>query len=167
MEIHASTGEVLINILVQLFNIGLFFFLAIRYLSKPIAQAIETRAEKEKRLMRADETYKEIIATAKDEAQTIVAEAGEHKRHIVEEATQLSEKKAQEIIQIAERKAEEIAAQAAINTDKMRDELEKSFVTSVKHTSNMVLHKLFASKKEVQDDYLDTLVDELTRDTKL
>lgn len=167
MEIHASPSEVLINILVQLFNIALFFFLAIKYLSKPLAQAIETRAEKEKRLLRADETYKEIIADAKLEAQSIVAEASEHKRNIVEEAAQLSQKKAQEIIELAERKADDIAAQAAVNTDKMKEELEKSFTTSVKQTSELVLHKLFASKKDVQDDYLNTLVDELTRDAKL
>lgn len=61
MEVHAPLGDVIINIVVQLFNIALFFFLVIKFMAKPIATAIEARIEKEKKLARADETYKEMI----------------------------------------------------------------------------------------------------------
>jgi|GEM_PF-301127 len=166
MEIHAPIGEVIINILVQLFNIALFFFLVIRFMAKPIAQSIEARIEKEKKLSRADESYKEMIAEAKKEAQHIVGEATDHRRRLVEEAVEVAQQRAHEITETAERKAEEIKTQAAVRSAEMKRELEESFTDSVKHTSELVVQKLLGSKKDLQDEYLNTLVNELTHDKK-
>lgn len=164
MEIHASGTDVLINIIVQLVNIGLFFFLVVRYMAKPIVQAIESRVEKEKKLARADETYKELISHAKKEADQIVGEATDHRRRLVEESVDLAQKRANEVIEAAERKADDITAQAAVRSSEMQRELEESFTQSVKQTSSLVVEKLLGNKQNLQDDYLNTLVSELTSD---
>lgn len=164
MEIDASLTEVIVNILVQLINIGLFFFLVVKYMAKPITQAIETRIEKEKRLARADETYKEVISEAKKQAEDIVARAADHKRRVVEEAVDIAQKKTDELLADAERKASDIKAQASIRSDELRRELEEHFTDSVKHTSALVVSKLLGTKKNVKDAYLTTIVEELTHE---
>lgn len=166
MEVHASLREVIVNILIQLFNIALFFFLVIKFLAKPITNAIEIRIEKEKKLARADETYREMITKAKMEAGHIIGEATDHRRRLVEEAVDLSQKRADEIVETAERKAEDIKNQAAVRANEIKRELEKSFTDSVKHTSQLVVQKLLGSRKDLENDYLNTLISELTHDTK-
>ncbi len=166
MEVHASTLDVIINILIQLFNIALFFFLVIKFMAKPIVAGIEAKIKKEKQLLRADETYKEMINAAKKEADIIVNDATDHRRRLVEESVDLANKRAQDIVEGAERKAEDIKTQATIRTNEMKRELEATFTDSVKKTSQLVVQKLIGDKKELQGTYLDSLVDELTHDIK-
>lgn len=147
----------------QIFNIALFFFLVIKFMAKPISKAIEARVEKEKKLARADETYREIIAEAKRESESLIAGATEHRRRIVEEATALSQQKGDEIMEVAQRKADELMNQAAIKVSEMKQELESGFEESVKHTSQLVVQKLLG-QTDLQQDYLQTLVKELTHE---
>lgn len=131
-------------------------------MAKPIVAGIEARVKKEKQLARADETYKEMISSAKKEAEKIIDEATDHRRRLVEESVELAQKRAEEIVETAERKAEDITSQATVRSNEMKRELEESFTDSVKQTSQLVVQKLLNDNKELQDQYLDTLVNELT-----
>jgi len=157
-----TSNQILINVLIQVVNLVIFFLLFRYLIGNKITQAIQDRRAMMKKLKNADSEYQHIIADANKESHKIVAEAGEHKRRLIEEAAQLADKKGTDIVASAEKKAQDIISQADMDTKKRSSELEESFTRGVKQTTEIVVEKLFSHKKELSGEYIDTLIHDIT-----
>lgn len=85
METDLTTMDIVINVVVQLINIAIFFFVFIKLAGKPLAAMIEKRAKQQKKLENADAEYEKLIANAKKRKDSLMAEAKAHKSQLVEE----------------------------------------------------------------------------------
>ncbi|MEI8092361.1 MAG: hypothetical protein WCG98_09680 [bacterium] len=61
----------------------------------------------------------------------------------------------------AKKKAEDIIQHATTETQRVQEELANSWESAVKSTTKSVVKKLLKEKKDLQDDYLKTLIDDL------
>lgn len=166
MASPASTMDVVINIAFQTINIALFFWVLIRYLWKPLNEALQARAAKEKKLAEADAMYIELMNQAKQEKDMVIKQALEQKNSILQEAKLLAEKKESEILDKAQRKVDDMISKTQTSLDTMKYELENNFMSSVKHVAGLVVKKLVWSDTWLQDNYLDNLVQEFNSSKK-
>ncbi len=165
MKHEASTLDIILNIAAQLFNIALFFFVVIKFMGKSITTWIVARMEKEKKLAMADETYGTIIAEAEKKAAAILHDATGHKDNLIRQWELAAKQKQQAILDEAERKAKSILDTADKQATLAQADLEKNFVTAVQGASRTLIKKIFA-KKDMQESYTDSLIDEFTDTTK-
>lgn len=161
MEHEASTLDIILNIAAQVFNIWLFFFVVIKFMGKPITASIVARMEKEKKLAKADETYQKIIADAEQQATSLLQDASVHKDTLIRQWELAAKQKQQEILEEAERKAENIVDMAKKQSQLAQADLEKNFVVAVQNTSRTLIKKLFG-KKEIEETYINTLIEEFS-----
>lgn len=166
MEHEVSQTDIIINIAVQLLNIGIFFFFFIKFAGNAISKQIQSRIEKEKKLAQADEEYVRLIADAELKKKEILDEALTHKNQIVGEGKALAEQEQHKIMEQATRDAKNLLEKAAQDAEMKWRDLDAHFEQGVKTTALSVVKKLFASKKDLQEWYLNTLVDEFTASYK-
>ena len=166
MEHEVSQTDIIINIAVQLLNIGIFFFFFIKFAGNAISKQIQSRIEKEKKLAQADEEYVRLIADAELKKKEILDEALTHKNQIVAEGKALAEQEQHKIMEQATRDAKNLLEKAAQDAEMKWRDLDAHFEQGVKTTALSVVKKLFASKKDLQEWYLTTLVDEFTASYK-
>lgn len=166
MEHTASTFDIIINILFQLLNIALFFFLFIKFAGKALTDALDKKIAQEKKLAAADKEYALLIAKAQEEKQQMMEDALAHKKQLVTEATTLAKQEKEKILTKATHEAKIIIDKAEQDAAIKDRDLESHFATWVKSASMAVVKKLFASKKDIQESYLNGLVDEFASSYK-
>lgn len=160
MEHEVSQLDIIINVVVQFLNIALFFYLFIRLAGKGIAKLLDEKIAKEKKLADADKEYAARMADAQEHKERLLEEALSHKKQLVIEAKAIAEQEKEDILKQARHEAQliiEKAHQEAIL--KWRD-LDDHFIQGVKTAAMAVVKKLFASKTDVQESYVQWLVDE-------
>lgn len=161
MEEHISTTTIIINVLIQVANLVIFFLLFKYFLWDKITQSLEEREQLIKKLKNAESEYNAIIQQAEAEKELILADSLHKQKTILQEGELLNKKRNQEILDDAQRKAEEIIKQAATETKRAQEELASNRELAVKTTTKAVVKKLLKDDKHLQDDYLKTLVDDL------
>jgi F0F1-type ATP synthase membrane subunit b/b' len=157
MEHTASTSDIILNVVIQVINIAIFFFLFIRFVGKPITKALVEKIEKEKKL-----AYNTRITEASKLADSIVAEAHAHKSQLEKQAEMSAKQKQQDIIDEAHRKADVIADNAEKQSKLLRAQMEQKFTNAVSSTVHKVVDKLF-EEKDAHTTYVEKLVDEFAK----
>ena len=163
---EVSSSDILINVLVQLLNVGIFFFFFIKFAGNALTKAIQSKIEKEKILANADVEYERLIADAHEQKRVLLDEALAHKNQIVAEGKALADQEYQKILEKAHREAQMVLDRANQDADLKGRDLDEQFEQWVKTVALSIVRKLFASKKDVQEQYLSTLVDEFSESYK-
>jgi F0F1-type ATP synthase membrane subunit b/b' len=161
MEHHVSTSQIILNVVVQLINIGLFFFLFIKFVGKPITKILVERVAQEKKLAAAEQAYTTRIDEANVLSTSIVAEANAHKDMLVRQSELTAKQKWQEILDEAKRKAAVIEDNANKQAKLMRAQMEQKFTQAVSSSVHIIVDKLF-EQKDAHASYVDKLVTEFT-----
>lgn len=154
--------DIIINVLVQIVNIAIFFWVVIHFAGKYIAKEVETKIEKEKKLADADAEYMRLMTDAEEQKQILLDEALEHKSRLVAEWKDLAEQEKEKILTEANREAKIIVEKAQQEAKRKARDLDAHFEEGVKTTSLALVKKLFADSKDVKESYLAGLVDEFT-----
>ena len=166
MEHNTSLIDIIINVSFQIINIGLFFFLFIKFAWKSLTDALDQRILKEKRLADAEHEYDKLISEAQKYKDGLIAEALIHKKNLITEAKQIAIQEKLKIIEQANREAKIIIDKASQEAELKWRDLDAHFVEWVKNTALTVVRKLFASKKDIQEWYVKGLVEEFTASYK-
>ena len=161
MEEQISTTTIIINVLIQVANLVIFFLLFKYFLWDRITESLEERELLIKKLKNAESEYNAIIQQAEAKKELILADSLHKQKTILQEGELLNKKLNQEILDDAQRKAEEIIKQAATEMKRAQEELASNREAAVKNTTKAVVKKLLKADKHLQDDYLKTLVDDL------
>lgn len=161
MEHTASSSTILLNVVIQILNIVLFFFLFIKLVGKPITNALVQRIEKEKKLAHAEEAYNIRIDEARKISDSIIQEAHIHKVTIERESEIIAKQKRDEILQEASRKADVIIDNANKQAKLLHAQMELKFTDAVKSSVHLIVDKLFENK-DIHKTYVDWLVEEFS-----
>ncbi len=161
MEEQLSASTVLLNVGIQILNLAIFFLLFKFLLGDKVAKGLEERDHLLKRIKNAESEYNDIIQQAEVQKDGIMADALEKQKSILKEGDLLNKKLSQEILDDAKRKAEDIIQHATTETQRVQEELANNWELAVKNTTKSVVKKLLKEKKDLQDDYLKTLIEDL------
>ena len=140
------------QIIFQIINFSVVFFVLVKFLFKPIQNVLEQRAQKieeglkaaEKNIKAQDEVEqekKEILTTARKEASKITKEAKTKAQSDADEILSLAKKEAKKVID-----KERAALMAGIDSE--REELQSSVADLVTKTAKVLLKKYLTSKEQ-------------------
>ena len=163
MQHEVSTLHIIVNVIVQIFNLVIFFLVFKYFFADQILEAIENRKKMLEKIKKAEDEYEKIIEKAEEEKNNILREAERHKKQILEEAEALAKERAKQIIEEAKRKADDIVENAKAEAYKLKKELENWWLQSVKYTTKLVVSKIFEENKDLQDQYLEKLISEFKK----
>ncbi len=161
MEQSLSASTVLLNVGIQILNLVIFFLLFKFLLGDTVAKGLEEREHLLDRIKNAEGEYNTIIQDAEAQKNGILADALEKQKSILKEWELLNKKLSQDVLDDAKRKAEDIIQHATTETKRVQEELANNWESAVKSTTKSVVKKLLNEKKDLQDDYLKTLIDDL------
>ena len=109
---EVSQTDIIINVAVQLLNIGIFFFFFVKFAGNAISKAIQEKIDKEKKLANADAEYARLISDAESKKKEILDDALAHKNQIVAEGKALADQEQQKILEQATRDAKNLLNKA-------------------------------------------------------
>jgi F0F1-type ATP synthase membrane subunit b/b' len=75
MEHTVSNSAMIVNLLIQVGQIGIFFGIFVYFYGSKISDAVHARQAKELKLANADTEYDMMIAKGKEEYDTIIGQA--------------------------------------------------------------------------------------------
>lgn len=163
MEEQVSSTTVLINVLIQVANLVIFFLAFKYFLGDKIAKLLHNREILIKKLQKADTVYEEKITDAGLKADYMIQEGLRAKNDLIAEAGVLANKRKEEIIQEAQTQSDDLIKNAEKKIKKLEEDLENNFALGVKKTSMAVVKKLLATDKDIQSKYFDEIVKEATK----
>jgi F0F1-type ATP synthase membrane subunit b/b' len=142
MEHTVSNSAMIVNLLIQVGQIAIFFGIFVYVYGSNVADAVHARQAKELKLANADAEYDAMIAQAQKEKGEILASALTHKQSILSEAENLAQQKIHDLIAQANHEADQIKADAEHISLELHTELVDRFESMVKKTAHLSLHKL-------------------------
>lgn len=166
MEHELSHTDIIINVVIQILNIAIFFFFFIKFAWNTISKAIQDKIDKEKKLANADAEYTRLIADAEQHKKLLLDEALAHKNQIIAEGKVLAEQEQQKILEQATRESKIILDKANQEAELKSRDLESHFVQGVKTTALAMVKQLFSSNKNLQESYIEGLVEEFSASYK-
>ena len=140
-------------VLVQVIQFVILFLLFKKFLTQPIASAIEERRGLIKKLENAEAAYDEKVEAGNVEFKKMVQQGVEKKEKLIAEAGILANKRQDEILGEAKVKAKGIVHDAEVRSKDLEDDLKNGFESGVKRTSLLVIN--------LKSEYLDSVVKEL------
>lgn len=153
-------------LIVQLINLAILFFIFKKLFGDTLVKEIAKRKEMTKRLEQADEEYNILINKAQEEKNAILEEALAKKNDILKEAKELADQQKAKTIEQAQQDAKNIITQANQEAELKSRDLESHFVQGVKTTALAMVKKLFSSNKNLQESYIEGLVEEFSASYK-
>lgn len=163
---EVSQSDVIINVLVQLLNVGIFFFFFVKFAGNAISKAIQEKIDKEKKLAQADVEYARLLQEAQNQKKELVDEALVHKSQLVAEARELAHQESEKILEQAQVDARLMIEKAQQEANLKERDLDAHFEQGVKSTAMAVVKKLFESDKDLKEEYMSSLVKEFTASYK-
>lgn len=154
MAHEVSQTDIIINVAVQLLNIGIFFFCFIKFGGGAISKAIQDKIQKEKKLALADEEYQRLLAEGEKQKKLILDEALEHKNQILAEGKELLAQREQKVLEQAQHEAELILERAQQDARLRQQDMDANFEQGVKIATLSVVKKLFQTQPNVQEEYV-------------
>ncbi len=130
-------------------------------LGDKIVKELEEREHLIKKLKNAEFEYNAIIEQAESKKNLILADALQKQKTILQEGEILNKKLHKEISEDAQKKAHNLLKDASAETKRIQDELAKNWEMAVKATTKSVIQKLMNERKDLQDEYLKTLIDDV------
>ncbi len=155
-EVASST--VIINVLVQIVNIAIFFGIFYYFLAAPLAEAIEKRKKILEQFKNADEILQKKLKEAEEEKVRIIQEGVEHKNKLIMQAKEEAEQIKASILEQAERERKNLLEKAEIELKSQKEELEKEWENSVKKAVFAIYEKLLNDKNTaVLEKYIENI----------
>lgn len=159
MDHTPSLTAMLVNLLIQIIQIWVFFGVFVYVFGNKISTAVYARKSKEQKLAHAEIEYARMIDEAQQKSDAILKEALQHKNHIIDEAEEMGQNKIHDMIAWAQTEIEILRQEAIASHAHMESELQSWFETMVKHTAQLSLKKLITNKEtSAYNDYLDTII---------
>jgi len=151
----------------QIINLLILFF-AFKFLVwDKISKAVEARRKLTKKLENVDVMYKEKIQEAEMEKKRLIEEWIMHKDKIIIEANILWNQIKNEASIESREKSEKILKEAEKKTETMKNEVEKGIINMVKSTTFLVIKKIFWEKEIVKEQYLDLVIQDITKNNSI
>jgi len=163
MEEPLSSTNVILNILIQVVNLVIFFLFFKFFLGDKVSKWLKDRKILIEKLKNADQEYKNIIESAEAKSKDILLDAKKHSEAILVEWELLSKERSKAILKEWEQKAKNILAEAHKEAKKIEEELINSRSTSLKSTSKLLVKKILQNDENLQDKYLDALINDLKK----
>jgi F0F1-type ATP synthase membrane subunit b/b' len=160
MEAEISTTTQVINVWVQFLNLVIFYFIFKKLFGDQIIQWVEDRKIMINKIKNAEEQYRNMINTAKWEADSILQEALRHKQTIMDDAHILAKNQSDDFIKTTNRKADDIINTAQKTAEKLHTELKANFESGVKATAEIVVSKLIQNNPQLEQAYMEELIKE-------
>ncbi|MCK9466931.1 MAG: hypothetical protein M0P94_01250 [Candidatus Absconditabacterales bacterium] len=158
-----SSTNVIFNVLIQVVNLVIFFLFFKFFLGDKLSKSLEQRKALIEKLKNADQEYKNIIESAENKSREILSDAKKHSEAILEEGELLSKERSATILKEGEQKAKNILAEAHKEAKKIEEELANNRSTSLKSTSKLLVKKILQNDEDLQDKYLDSLINDLKK----
>lgn len=162
-EQAVSTTTVVINVLVQIVNLAIFFFAFKYFLWDKVTSALQEREHLMKKLKNAEQEYNKIIEDAKTKWDGMISDVLEKQKALTREHELVVDKHKKDVLDDAHKKAEDILKNAESQVHKIKKELEDNRETSVKQASKIVVKKMIWSDDQLKEAYLSSLVKEITK----
>jgi F0F1-type ATP synthase membrane subunit b/b' len=153
-------------LIVQIINIALLLMFFKKIIGNTLADEVEKRKAMTLKLEQADREYASLLADANAQKEWILSEALAHKKKLLEEAKEIALHEKDKILWKAKSEADSILDKAKKDADIQARDLDSNFIQWVKTTSLSLVKKLFASKKDIQESYLQGLVEEFSASYK-
>ncbi len=153
-------------LVVQIINISLLLMFFRSIIGNTLAQEVEKRKAMTKKLEQADKEYDSLLADATAKKEEILGEALAHKKKLLDEAKELALQEKEKILLKANNEAEMIIDKAKKDSEIQSRDLDSNFVQGVKSASVSLVKKIFANKKDIQESYLQGLVEEFSASYK-
>lgn len=153
-------------LLVQIINVAILFYFFKKLFGDTLIEEIAKRREMTLKLEQADKEYAALLAEASSKKDEILNDALSHKNKLIEEAKKIAEQEKERILLSAKNEADTVLLKAKKDADMKSRDLDNHFIDWVKITALSLVKKLFASKKDIQESYLQWLVDEFSASYK-
>jgi F0F1-type ATP synthase membrane subunit b/b' len=153
-------------LIIQIVNVLILFWIFKSLFGSTLIEEIAKRRALTDKLRQAEEEYDRLLDQAEAEKNRIIEEALAHKKHLILEAQDFSKKEREKLIRKAEDDAARIIQKAQEDADLKQRDLDSHFVQGVKNTSLALIEKMFASKKDLQKNYLEGLIEEFSHSYK-
>ena len=154
---HISTSTIVINSLIQLANLVIFFLLFYYFLAWPIIEAVEKRKKMLEQFKNADEILKKKMEEAEQQKLKLIQEWVDHKNKLIQQAKEEAEQIKDAIIQQAEREKQAMLEKAKVQIQMEKEELEKAWEQSVKKAVLLIYNKLIWNEDDVVKKYLENV----------
>lgn len=139
---------------VQLINFAIVYRLFSKFVAKPLIAQLNARRESLIKAEEADKYYEKVLADAEEQKRSILDDALAHKQQLIQQSESAATLKAEKILADAKTNADGIAMKAQQEAAKLESELKNSYVSGVKHISQLVLKKIIWKDTDVQDTYI-------------
>lgn len=146
-------NSTIINVLVQIVNLVIFFFIFSYFFAWPIVEAVDKRKKMLEQFKNADDILQKKLTEAEEEKKKLIQEWIEHKNKLIQEAKDQANKDRQSIIEQAEYEKNNIIEKWRQEIENERKELEKSWEDSVKKGIYTIYEKLIWKDDEFIKKY--------------
>lgn len=153
----------IIYIIVQIFNLIVFFWIFYYFFWWKIVRAVEDRNNLMDKLKHAEEEYDRIIDNAETEKKSIIEDWIKHKNKLIEEWKVSAENHKEIILSEARKKSDDILEQAKVDSQRLKKDLEDNWEYSVRLTAKNVCKKIFDDNLDLQEAYLDNALRTMNR----
>lgn len=163
MEHTAETSDIILNVVIQIINLAIFFWVFVKFFGAKIVVALQEREENLKKLQDADAVYNQKLEEIEQHRREVLADVQVQKQHVLDYAQQLAQQKEKELVDAAQSKANNIVSTAEEKSATMQRELAQEFESSVKQGIKTVIKKLFQRDPALQQAYIDEMVGQLSK----
>lgn len=153
-------------LVVQIINVAILFYFFKKLFGDTLIAEIAKRREMTLKLEQADKEYSSLLAEATTKKDEILSEALAHKKKLIDEAKELALQEKEKILLQAQSEASSLVEKAQKDADIKARDLDNHFLQGVKTTALSLVKKLFASRKDIQESYLQGLVEEFSASYK-
>ena len=144
---------VIINVLIQIVNLVIFFFIFKQFFAWPIVEAVEKRKKMLEQFKNADDILQKKLDESEKQKQKLIQEGVEHKNKIIQEAKKQSKQHLKAIIEQAEYEKNNILEKWKQEIENEKQELENSWENSVKKGIYLIYEKLIWKDEEFIKKY--------------
>ena len=146
-------NNVIVNVVVQIFNLIIFFVVFKTFFAWPIVEAVEKRKKMLEQLKNSEEILKKKVKEAEAEKDRLIQEWMEHKNKIIQQARQKADEYLKSIREQAEYEKNNIIEKWKQQIDQEKKELERSWEDSVKKGVYLIYEKLIGKDEDFIKKY--------------
>ncbi len=148
---------------VQIVNVFLLLFIFKKLFGDILLREILEKKQLIQKLKNTQVEYNQIIADAESKKLDILHAAYQEKNDILSEAKVIWEKNKQHLIAQGQEEAWTIIENAQQHSKKMEKTLLESWESDLKHSTAIVVKKLIHTDKELQSQYLGSIISSIKK----
>lgn len=148
-------------LIIQIINIGILYWLLKKFVANMLVSYIQEKREQMRKLHDAQSVYQEYVDQGEAQKAKLIEEGKTHKQHLMQEATTVVEQAKEKMMEKAQHDADAVVKKAHDQVKVLEKDLADNREKSVKHTAQLVVKKLFKQDRELQSQYLDSIISEM------